>query len=374
MNPVRVGYVFEQNWHSVPGGTAVASLEVARRLTQRDGVELLAVAGRHRRPPRPGFEIPGPVHLLPFGRPLLYETWNRFGWPLVESVTGPLDLCHTPIAIPAACDAPSVVTVHDVAFLRTPERFTKRGVRVMKAGLQRCRDVDMVLCPSQSTRDDLLELGFDADRTRIVPWGVDTAVPTADERAQLRERYSLPDRFVLAVGTLEPRKNLPRLAEAVRLLDAELPLVIAGPAGWGDVDVGANTSPSSSTASSRARPDPQLLGYVPHTLVPALYEAATVFAYPSLEEGFGMPILEAMAQGTPVVTSRGGATEETAAGAAVLVDPTDVESIANGIEQADRDRDRLSAAGRRRASEMTWDATVAATLAAYDEVIERARQ
>src|SRR5690606_39511089 len=158
-------------WHPVPGGTAVAALAVARRLAERDDVELIGVAGRHRRPPEPPFVPPVPVCQLPLARPWLYESWNRTGRPLVESATGPVDVCHSTTVIPAATAAPDVVTIHDVAFVHTPERFTRHGARVMRAGLERCRRADLVLCPSAATRDDLAELGFDAARLRVVPWG-----------------------------------------------------------------------------------------------------------------------------------------------------------------------------------------------------------
>ena len=115
--------------------------------------------------------------------------------------------------------------------------------------------------------------------------------------------------------------------------------------------------------------DARFLGFVPREELPALYAAATVFAYPSEVEGFGLPVAEAMAQGTPVVTSAGTATEEVAAGAAVLVDPFDVDSIAGGLVDAQRRHGELAAAGRRRAAELTWDATAQRTLDAYRDVV-----
>ena len=147
----------------------------------------------------------------------------------------------------------------------------------------------------------------------------------------MRERFGLPDRFVLFVGTLEPRKNLRRLAEATGKLGE--PLVVAGPEGWGDATVGIDG-------------DVRFLGFVPSAELPALYAAATVFAYPSESEGFGLPVVEAMVQGAPVVTSAGTSTEEAAGGAAVLVDPFDVDSIADGLVDAERRSAELSAAGR----------------------------
>ncbi|MDW3216448.1 MAG: glycosyltransferase family 1 protein [Ilumatobacteraceae bacterium] len=350
--PLRVAYTLEQCWHRVPGGTATATLEVARRLVERPDIEVVGVAGRHRRPPVPPFVPPGEVRSLPFGRPLLYETWNRFEWPRVEGATGAVDVCHSTTAIPAATSRPHVVTVHDIAFVDTPERFTRHGARVMRRGLDRCRSADLVLCPSRTTSDRLVEYGFAAESIRVVPWGV-AAEPVDDaDRARVRSRYDLPDDFVLFVGTVEPRKNLSALAAAAERLGRTV--VAAGSAGWG--------------TAGRADGDVRFLGFVPAADLPALYRLATVFAYPSLAEGFGLPVAEAMAYGTPVVTSAGTSTEEVAAGAAVLVDPTDAGSIATGIDEAIARAGELSQLGLARAAQLSWDHTVDATVAAYREV------
>ncbi len=205
--PLRIAYTLEQCWHSVPGGTAIATLEVARRLVERTDVELVGVAGRHRRDPDPPFTPPAGTRRLPLARPWLYETWNRFEWPGVERVTGAIDVCHSTTVIPAATAAPHVVTVHDVAFLDAPERFTAHGVRVMRRGLARCRSADLVLCPSRSTIDDLATQGFDRDRLRLVPWGVEATAITDGDRARIARRYDLPSEFVLFVGTIEPREE-----------------------------------------------------------------------------------------------------------------------------------------------------------------------
>jgi glycosyltransferase involved in cell wall biosynthesis len=353
-NPLRVAYTLEQCWHEVPGGSAAAALHVARRLATATDLEVIGVAGRHRDQPEPAFTPPIDVRALPFGRPWLYEAWNRFEWPPVERAAGAVDVCHSTIAIPGATRAPHVVTVHDVAFVRTPERFTKHGARVMKAGLERCRNADLVLCPSAATLGDLVELDFDERYIRRVPWGVE-ALPVSDADAErVRATYALPEQFVLYVGTVEPRKNVSRLARATASLDDRLPLVVAGAPGWGDAgidEVGV-----------------RFLGFVPERDLPGLYASATVFAYPSLDEGFGMPVAEAMAYGLPVVTSRGTATEETAGGAAVLVDPGDVESIRHGLTAALDDAATLADRGRARAAVLSWDATAEATASAYREV------
>lgn len=360
-DPLRVAYTLEQCWHEVPGGSAVAALEVFHRLRRRDDVSAVGVAGRHRRPPEPAFRSDGPLHALPLARPWLYETWNRWEWPRVETVTGPVDVCHSTVAIPAATRRPHVVTVHDVAFVHTPERFSTHGVKVMRRGLERCRHADLVLCPSRATGDDLAELGFDRGRLRVVPWGVEQVAVDAAALARVRADYDLPAEFVLFVGTIEPRKNLPGLVAAMRSV-TELPLVVAGAPGWGDAGDGGAAGAAAGSDAVR------FLGFVPPDDLPPLYRAATVFAYPSFQEGFGLPILEAMSQGTPVVTSRGSSTEEVADGAALLADPADPESIADAIRLALADRARWSAAALERAAAASWDATVEATVAAYREV------
>lgn len=361
--PLRVAYTLEQCWHDVPGGSAVAALEVHRRLLRRKAavgdVEVVAVAGRHRSEPAPPYRPDGQVRSLPVARPWLYETWNRVGWPRVESVTGPIDVCHSTVAIPAATRRPHVVTVHDIAFVHTPERFSAHGVRVMRRGLDRCRRADLVLCPSRATADDLVGLGFDEERLRTVPWGVEEVAVSPSDLERVRSDYALPNAFVLFVGTIEPRKNLRGLVAAMRSVP-DVPLVVAGAAGWGDA------IPDGIDAT-----DVRFVGFVADGDLRPLLQAATVVAYPSFQEGFGLPILEAMAQGTPVVTSSGSATEEVAGGAAALADPNDPDSIADAIERVLADRDRWAAAALARARTSTWDATVDATVAAYREVSGR---
>jgi glycosyltransferase involved in cell wall biosynthesis len=356
---LRVAYTLEQCWHPVPGGTAVAALRVAERLRQRDDVELVLVAGRHRRPPDPAFRPPDVVRQLPLARPWLYETWLRVGWPRVERATGRVDVCHSTALVPAPSAAAGVVTVHDVAFVRAPERFTSHGVRVMRRSLDVIRRrADLVVCSSTATMSDLADVGIDARRLRLVPLGVDPVDVSAADVDQVRARFDLPPRFVLFVGTLEPRKNLARLVRAVARLDEPMPLVVAGATGWGD----------AAASIDHAGADVRFVGFVPHGDLPALYAAASVFAYPSEWEGFGLPVAEAMAQGVPVVTSRGISTEEVAGAAAVLVDPLDVDDIARGLCDAVRDRDELTARGRSRAAELSWDVTVERTVSAYRDV------
>ena len=354
---MRIAYTFEQCWRRVPGGTGIAAVEVARELALRSDVEVIGVAGRHRHPPTDGFAPPIAVNALPIGGPLLFESWLRLRWPKVESVVDNADLVHSTTIIPPATSLPLVVTIHDLAFLRHPDFFTARGNRVFRRSLDIIRDkAAMVLCSSQATLEDCLTAGIDADRLRLVPLGVRSQTITDADRARVRATYDLPERFVLFVGTLEPRKNLSKLVEALREQPDLPPLVIAGADGWGDISV---------VASNNVK----FLGHVEERYLGGLYAAASVMAYPSLWEGFGLPVLEAMAQGTPVVTSELISTEEVAGGAAVLVDPRNAESIRAGIRNALADRAQLSQRGLQRAARATWNNTAQLTAAAYDEVV-----
>ena len=358
MGAVRVAYTLEQCWHDAPGGTAVAAIEVARRLAPRDDVTLVGVAGRHRAAPHPEWRSPIPIAQLPLPRPLLYEAWLRLRRPAVEQATGPVEIAHATGLVPCPTAAPLVVTIHDLAFVHQPDQFSRQGLRVMRRSLAITRDVaTLVVTSSQTSRRDLEANGVEGTRIRVVPLGVDHAPATPDAVAAIRRTYRLPSRFALFVGTLEPRKNLRRLGSAMARLADPLPLVVAGPDGWGDA--GLDTA------------DVRFLGFVPAAELAALYAAATVFAYPSESEGFGLPVAEAMAQGTPVVTSAGTSTEEVAGGAAVLVDPFDIDAIAAGIDDAQRRAEELATAGRARAAALTWDAAAERTLDVYREAVAR---
>jgi len=355
---VRVAYTLEQCWHRVPGGTAIAALEVARAMPDvRRDVQLLGVSGRHADDPAVDFDLSIDVAGLPVAGAMLYETSLRLHWPRVESVWPDAELVHCTTIIPFATRRKMVVTVHDLAFLHHPEFFTRRGNAVFRRSLAAIRRrADMVLCSSRATLDDCREAGFGEDRLRHVALGVrhvdvdDTAVE------RVRRERSLPSEFLLFVGTLEPRKNLARLIRA-HGSRPDLPhLVIVGAEGWG-----AHEAPASSRVS--------FVGHVDDTSLHALYRAATVFVYPSIREGFGLPVLEAMAQSTPVVTSATTSTAEVAGGAAVLVDPLDEESIADGIVRALANRDHYVDLGRQRASVMTWQNAAATTASVYDEVM-----
>jgi glycosyltransferase involved in cell wall biosynthesis len=365
---MRAAVVIEQCWHRVPGGTASAVIDQVAAVAATGAVEQIGVAARHDGPPPEAWRPAIPVRHLPLPRLALYRTWHRWRWPPVERATGPVDLVHaTGYAIPPRT-VPLVVTMHDVAWRRDPSMFTRNGVRFFEAGL-RCTiaDADLVLCPSRATLDDCAAAGIGRDRLRLVPWGMTTVDVSDGEVAAVRGRYGVPGRYVLSVSTLEPRKNLARLVEAFsRLPHDDVTLVVVGPDGWGE-----SLGPVAAAFGDRVR----LAGFVPRSQLAPLYRGASVVCYPSLWEGYGLPVAEAMGAGAPVVTSAGTATEELVAeGAGLAVDPLDVDAIAGAIASVlddDRLAGRLRAAGRARAESTTWEATAAATVAAYEEVLGR---
>ncbi|HLT70170.1 MAG TPA: glycosyltransferase family 1 protein [Acidimicrobiales bacterium] len=363
---MRVAVVIEQCWHRVPGGTARAALEQVAAVAAAGGVDQVGVAARHRRPPAPAWRPTIPVRHLPLPRLALYRSWHRWRWPPVERATGPVDVVHaTGYAVPPR-RAPLVVTLHDLAWRRDPSMFTPNGVRFFESGL-RCviDDADLVLCSSRATMADCRDAGVDPGRLRHVPLGMRTVeVADADVEA-VRHRYGIEGRYVLSVSTLEPRKNLRRLVEAfARLPHRDVQLVVVGPEGWGD---------ALGDAAARLGDRVRLTGFVPEADLAPLYRGASVMCYPSLWEGYGLPVAEAMGAGAPVVTSAGTATEELVEGGAGLaVDPTDVDAIAGALAAVLDDddlADRLRAAGRARAAERTWEVTAARTVAAYREVV-----
>jgi glycosyltransferase involved in cell wall biosynthesis len=199
-----------------------------------------------------------------------------------------------------------------------------------------------------------------------VPLGVDVLPVSDDDVTRVTRQHGVTRPYVLFVGTVEPRKNLPRVVDAfARIGRPDVELVLVGPTGWNE-----DVAPAVAALGARAR----ALGFVPrHDLAP-LYAGAAAFVYPSLREGFGLPVLEAMAQGTPVVTSAATSTAEVAGDAALLVDPFDVDAIAAAIDRALTDGEvarRLRDAGRARAAEFPWSRTAEMTLAVYREAVSR---
>ena len=241
---------------------------------------------------------------------------------------------------PVRSRVPIVVTVHDLGVFRHPDTFNRWTRGYSRVFLPRlARGARLVIAVSEFTKAEAVELlGVEPGRVRVIPHGVTSPFEPVGPAAG--------GDYALAVGTLEPRKNLARAVLAAERAGVELRVV--GPQGWGGVDI-------------------DTVGFVQDDELARLYRGAQCLVYPSLYEGFGLPVLEAMACGTPVVASATGATAEVAGDAAVLVDPLDVEAIAAGIREAIERRDELRAAGLERASQFTWESAARQTVEVYRE-------
>jgi glycosyltransferase involved in cell wall biosynthesis len=317
--------------------------------------------------------------VLPYARLLKYALWTRLAWPPVEWITGDVtiahNLCHQ---TPATRRALRLVTIHDVSFLRVPETHTKRTVEVQTRLLRQCaREADALIAVSNHCKQELVDaMGLEPDRVYVVPNGVrlEEFETPFDDRAHgaLKARLGITGEYFIQLGTLEPRKNVERLIEAFRQVRRQrsgVPqLVLAGKLGW--------RSESILDAIRSAQRDGVIhAGYLPREEAVLLLRGARANLYPSLYEGFGLPVLEAMAAGTPVVTSNVSALPEVAGDTALLVDPYDPESIALAIcsllDDGPQARARAEAA-RLRAQGMTWDRSAAELERVYRELAHRA--
>ena len=373
----RVGVVAEQLLRAVPGGVgryvrALATHLPVEAAVDRGAVEFLVARHADGQLAAAGLP-PAQTRRLAWPGRLVTRTWVTLRRPgLPGGLLDDLDLVHaTSAAVPPTRGRPLVATVHDLAFRHYPEAYPAAGRRYHERSARIVADeAARVLVPSEATARDLAELyGVDRGRVTITPLGAE--VPPDPDRAgaeRLLRDLGVRGPFLLAVGTLEPRKNLPRLLDAFGEAAADVPdhwLVVVGPVGWGP-----RLRPTWDSVRVK------LAGPVGDRLLHALYQAADGLAYPSLYEGFGLPVLEAMANGTPVLTSDRSSLPEVAGDAALLVDPLDRAAIAAGLVRLAGDqalRKRLVEAGRRRAAGFTWRATAAATWATYRQVAEHGR-
>lgn len=351
------------------------------------------VSGRHPEAPwQPDLPNVRAV-VLPLGfRALQRGVWPFLGGPVIERFTGPIDVLHntlTTTSVPAK--APVVVTVHDLYPERFPERYPWRTHHGRRQLLDQANGGPAIAI-SRATRDDAVHLGgIPAERMRVVHHGVpdhgstpadDTSVPATAAGAAsvseaaigaVRQRYELDVPYLVTICRIDPRKNLTNLIDAYgryRAAGGLLELVVAGGDG-----TGADEVRSAAAALGPAAPT-HFLGYVPDDDVAPLLAGADMYVYPSAYEGFGLPLLEAMAAGVPIVASGTSSLPEVGGDAALYVDPDDPDSIATGLLRVERDRDlrsALIAAAPHQLARFDWDRAAEETRAVYVQAIDGTR-
>tara|TARA_Y100000590_G_scaffold178313_1_gene203449 strand:+ start:708 stop:1799 length:1092 start_codon:yes stop_codon:yes gene_type:complete len=362
MNSIKVAYLIEQCWHRIPGGTAEVAVNLAEEMSRLEGIDLIGIAANHKKDPQK--PIPESMKIVhsKFPRQILYEMWNKLNIPKAESVAKSIDLVHASGGAIPPTDLPLVATIHDLSWREQNDWFPSRGRRFAEIWLDKTRKAERILCPSKTTFNDLLKAGFDEQRIRVLPLGVKTRSVDNKQVEDLLEENSIRTPFVLWVGTLEPRKNISTLIQAMQKIP-EIPLVLVGPKGWG-VELQSLIAPIEDRV--------KLIGEVDEVAKHIWYEAASVFCFPSLMEGFGLPVAEAMSHGTPVVTSSTTATAEVAGDAALLTDPKSADDIAESITEILNKpelAEKLSKKGLERAKKMTWKNTALAIADIYREMI-----
>jgi glycosyltransferase involved in cell wall biosynthesis len=367
---VRVAYDVTSLLDARTGVAAFAG-EVLTRVATRPDIEVVgySVSWRGRDHAGDGL-LPDGVRLArgPMAAQPLRQMWRRADWPPIEWWTGTVELVHGPnfVVPPSRHGAVELATVHDLTCVRYPELCTRDTLQypdLIRRALRRGAHIHTV---SQFVADEVTEVfGVSADRLHVVRNGID---PVHEGDAAAGRARAGADRYILAVGTIEPRKDLPLLVDAFDAFAADddsIRLVVAGQEGWG--------MQAFIAAVDRARHRDRIVrpGWVDDRSRADLLAGAAVFAYPSKYEGFGLPPLEAMAAGTPVVATRAGALPEVLGDAARLVEPGDRDDLAAALHAVLDDpaeRDRLITAGRAQAALYSWDSCADGLVALYREL------
>ena len=370
----RVGINAEPLFHRVPTGVGVYTRALCRGLAQiGKAPDIVLFHAHHETIPDPIANLPMERRAFRLDRDALYQSWRETKRPLPQSLCGEIDVLHAPgPAIPPKGGARLVATVHDLAPLRYPERYPVAARVTLKGGLLlAAREASLIVCPSWATAIEVEALlDVEPARLRVVPHGVDLPAPGDDGKVltDLAERGIRPP-YMLWIGTQEQRKNVHAVLEAFARVAPDHPdltLVLHGPHGWLGSEV-------ADGLARRRIVDRTVVseGSLRRRLLAALYTHAEVFVFPSLYEGFGLPVLEAMSCGTPVVTSNQSALPECVGDTGILVDPLDHDAVAAAVARILDDETlatELSNAARLRASTFTWAETARKTWEVYEEL------
>lgn len=374
---MRVAINVEPLFQRLPTGVGVYTLALARGFAEigraDDAVLFHAL---HERIPEDIAALPMERAMFGLDRDALYRSWREAGRPLPQSVCGDVDVVHAPgSAIPPSGTAHLVATVHDLAAFRFPERYG-RELRVnVKRGLFRAaREADRIICPSRAMASEIEQiLDVDPERIRVVPhgvggWGHEVGAYREEADRAVDERGVL-EPYLLWIGTQEQRKNVQAVLDAFAILGPgfdDVTLVLHGPHGWLGSEVAEGIERRGIDKRTVVSEGP-----LTRRELAALYARAVAFVFPSLYEGFGLPVLEAMACGTPVIASNTSALPECVGDAGMLVDPHDHDALAAAMRRILEEpelRAELSILGRERASRFTWAATARHTWGVYREL------
>jgi alpha-1,3-rhamnosyl/mannosyltransferase len=366
-------------------GIGQYSRQIATGLTSSPGIEPAFFYGATwSREVRPE-PLPGAGRILPWLRnniPFAYalrriaqsQQFTRYAKP------ARFDLYHEPNILPLPFDGPTVITVHDLSWIRHPEAHPKERVRAMNryfpAGLARANGI---LTDSIFVKKELITLfGVPAEKIKVIPLGVESLFRplSADQTQTVLQRFGLiHGHYFLAVGTLEPRKNLPVALDAYARLPSTLrqhfPLVLAGMKGWHSTSLEHRIDTLSRAGEIR------LPGYLPRTDLAQLIAGATALVFPSIYEGFGLPPLEAMACGVPVISSNAAAMPEVIGETGILLDPQDVDGMTQAmlwLANTPSDRSRLGGQAQERSKYFSWQACVEKTISAYQQTLSSSLQ
>jgi len=377
-------------------------LNLLKALLELDSLDISGFAASARKLDLFALGTPLRHRHLPIPTRAMYMIWSVLGVPRVDSLLGGVDVYHaTNYFLPPVRNAKRVLTIHDITFKKHPELCSPKIVGPFSSKVAGfAKKADAVIADSESTRRDIIDLlGVNAERVHTVHLAVDDAlqpVPKEEARREVGKKFGLHHPYMIFVSTIEPRKNVPGLIQAFRRIKAEFPhrLVLVGKPGWNmeefekvslleSLGAGTDTPESVSDAieklssatseSGHKRSRIERLGFVAQSDLSLLYSAADALVFPSFYEGFGLPVLEAMTCGCPVITANNSSLPEVAGDAAEYCDANDVDSIANAMRRVLSDsalRDQMVQRGFVQAAKFSWRKAAEQTAAIYRSVCE----